>query len=274
MKKLLFAVLLLSPLALYPLLRNPTPPLVIPGGDDIKPRDKDEKLSNEELAKTKPLEFLDYCLGEYDKKVSDGYRCVFVKQERVQGKLRDAERLHVHFRAKPYSVHMEWLEGAEFCVKSMYVEGENENNLLAHSALFSIPTGIIVKRAVDDPSAKATSRFPITEFGIKPGMISTIRSMKAAQAKGTLQLRCEGIEPVAKLGDRPCYKLVRSPYSPLEEDNINKLTIWIDRDTLMQVGSELIDIDGNLIAEYYFRDIELNPTFSDKQFTREALNLR
>jgi hypothetical protein len=39
----------------------------------------------------------------------------------------------------------------------------------------------------------------------------------------------------------------------------------------MQVGSVLLDAEGNLIAEYYFRDFELNPTFSEKQFTRENL---
>jgi outer membrane lipoprotein-sorting protein len=49
-----------------------------------------------------------------------------------------------------------------------------------------------------------------------------------------------------------------------------KLTIWIDCDTLMQVGSDLRDADGEFIAEYYFRDIELNPKFDDKQFTRAA----
>ena len=42
-----------------------------------------------------------------------------------------------------------------------------------------------------------------------------------------------------------------------------------------EVSSELRDApptpDGNLIAEYYFRDIELNPTFDGKQFTRAAL---
>jgi outer membrane lipoprotein-sorting protein len=136
--------------------------------------------------------------------------------------------------------------------------------------LFGI-RGPIVTRPIDAPDAKATSRFPITEFGIKAGMISTIRAMKAAEAKGTLHVKYEGIEALEKVGNRPCYKLVRTPYDPPEEDNIMKLTIWIDVDTLMQVGSDLIDVEGNLIAEYYFRDIELNPKFDEKQFTRGAL---
>ena len=152
----------------------------------------------------------------------------------------------------------------------MYVEGENEGKLVARSMLFGI-RGPVVARPVNAPDCKSTSRFPITEFGIRAGAVSTINAMKAAQKKGTLHVEYKGIEPVEKLGDRTCYKLVRTPYDPPEEDNIMKLTIWVDCDTLMHVGSELIDADGNLIAEYYFRDIELNPTFDEKQFTRGAL---
>ncbi len=213
-KIVLFGVLLASPLAFYPLLRDSTPtPYDVPV-DNAAPRDKVEKLSNEELVKAKPVEFLEYCLAEYDKKVTHGYRCHFVKQECVQGNLRDPEKLVVNFRAKPFSVHMVWLEGAEFCVKSMYVEGENGGKLLAASAFNGVPLGVTLARPIDAPDAKATSRFPITQFGIKAGMISTIRSMKAAYEKGTLNITYAGIEKLAKVGDRPCYKLVRIAVRP------------------------------------------------------------
>ena len=39
----------------------------------------------------------------------------------------------------------------------------------------------------------------------------------------------------------------------------------------MQIGSVLKDTEGNLIAEYYFIDVKLNPEFSENQFTRSAL---
>lgn len=268
-KLLLLTLLVLSPLAFYPLLRDAAPPPCIVTADGQREVPKEEKLTNEEFAKKKPVEFLEFCLAEYDKKVT-GYRCHFVKQERVKGNLREPEKLRANFRAKPYAVHMFWLEGAEYCESSMYVEGENDGKLLARSMLFGI-RGPIVARPVDAPDCKATSRFPITEFGIRAGAVSTINAMRAAQARGKLHVTYEGTEPVAKLGDRPCYRMVRTPYDPPEDDNCYKLTIWIDCDTLMHVGSELIDVEGNLIAEYYFRDIELNPTFDEKQFTRGAM---
>ena len=39
----------------------------------------------------------------------------------------------------------------------------------------------------------------------------------------------------------------------------------------MQVGSTLKGADGQLLGEYFFRDIELNPEFKPDTFTREAL---
>ncbi|HZZ82485.1 MAG TPA: DUF1571 domain-containing protein [Gemmataceae bacterium] len=270
-KVVLLGILLLSPLVFYPLLRSSTPPPChIPVDGQSREVQQEEKLTNAELAERKPIEFLEFCLAEYDKKVTTGYRCHFLKQERVKGKLRDSEKLLVNFRAKPFSVHMYWLDGADLCQASLYVEGENDGRLLARSMLFGIP-GPVVSRPLDAADVKATSRFPISEFGMKAGMESTLASMKKAKEKGTLHVRYEGIEKLAKVGDRPCYKLVRTPYDPPEEDNIMTLTIWIDCDLLMQVGSDLRDANGDLIAEYYFRDIELNPKFSEKQFTRDAL---
>ena len=85
-------------------------------------------------------------------------------------------------------------------------------------------------------------------------------------------MKYEGIEKVAKAGDRLCYKLVRTPDEPPEAiEGINELTIYIDRATLLQVGSIVKDAKGEFIGEYFFRDIELNPTFDNEQFTRKKL---
>ncbi len=130
-KLLLLTLLLLCPLAFYPLLRGPELPTCDIVGDGPRDVPKEEKLSNEEMAQKKPIEFLDFCLGEYDRKVTIGYRCHFVKQERVKGKLRDPEKLRATFRAKPFSVHMFWLEGAEYAESSLYVEGENDGTSIA-----------------------------------------------------------------------------------------------------------------------------------------------
>ena len=72
-------------------------------------------------------------------------------------------------------------------------------------------------------------------------------------------------------GDRVCYTLRRDQYPKPEEDGVTELTIYIDKETYLQVGAVLKGEGGKLIASYYFRDIKLNPEFKADQFTRAAL---
>jgi Protein of unknown function (DUF1571) len=302
-RKLLLLLLLLTPLGFYPLLRGtgvqgkkpqdtpkilpspltPDQRLVLgcfsifpgqsfPAGIPWEPFRKigeQESAALEELATKKPVEFLEHCLNRYPDQVH-GYRCIFEKQEKVNGKLRAKEKIQVHFRAQPFSVHMHWLKGNDLfgAVKTLYVEGENDGLLLARP---TIPGVGLKEKKLDDPQVKGTSRFPVTKFGVYIGAQDTLFSMRAAEKKGTLNVTYKGIERVKELGHRLCYHFVRTPYSPPEEDNVNELTIYIDLETLLQVGSVLRDPDSKLVAEYFFRDIELNPSFSEEQFTRGSL---
>jgi hypothetical protein len=223
------------------------------------------------LAQKDPLQFLEQSLKSYED--IQGYRCIFGKQERVQGKLLDPEVIRVHYRARPFSVHMQWLEGADACFASLFVEGENNGMLLARSRLLGGFPGPIFQKRLDSPEAKASSRFGMDRFGMEMGARDTIRAMRAAKERDKLFLKFEGIERVDKAGGRLCYKLVRTPYDPPESEGekLNELTIYIDRATLFQVGSILKDVKNELIAEYFFRDIEVNPTFHETQFTRKKL---
>jgi len=49
------------------------------------------------------------------------------------------------------------------------------------------------------------------------------------------------------------------------------LTIYVDKETWLQVGSVIKGDNDLYIAQYYFRDIKLNPEFTDDTFKKEAL---
>jgi hypothetical protein len=225
--------------------------------------------SLEELLRERPVDFLEVCLRRYEQEVQ-GYRLIFLKQERQNGKLHPAEKIRVHFREKPFSVHMQWLAGERLAWKSLYVEGENDGKLLAVPSLLKW-IGTVVTRDVDGPDAKQSGMYTINQFGIYLAMQRTVTSMRTAQKAGTLHLHYEGLVQLEQVGNRPCYKLVRTPYEPPEENDVNELILYIDQETLLQVGSVLRDSKNQLIAEYFFRDIEINPTFDAKQFTRKGL---
>lgn len=226
----------------------------------------------ENLLANQPLEFLEMCLERYEREVHS-YSLTFLKRERVGGKLYPPsgfEKVQVHFREHPFSVYMHWLEHANKAQTVLYVKGENNNKLLAR------PTGrllgaLVVSRDVDSPDARESGRYTVAEFGLYQAMKRSVDAMIAARQRGTLHLRYEGVVTLAEVGDRPCYKFVRTPYEPPEEDGVNELVLYIDRETWLQVGSVLKDAEGRLIGEYFFRDIELNPMFPEKQFQRGAI---
>ncbi len=223
----------------------------------------------ENLLHNRPLDFLEMCLERYEQEVQ-GYTLTFLKRERVAGKVYPPtgfEKVRVHFREHPFSVHMHWLENAKLAQTVLYVKGENNGKLLAR------PTGrllgaLVVSRDVDSADARESGRYTVAQFGLYQAMQRSVDAMKAAQKRGALHLSYQGVVTLAEVGERPCYKFVRTPYEPPEEDGVNELTLYIDRETWLQVGSVLKDFEGQLIGEYFFRDIELNPSFSEKQFQR------
>ena len=114
-------------------------------------------------------------------------------------------------------------------------------------------------------------RFTIAQFGFKRSTQRSLASMEKAQARGKLFCKYEGIVPVEELGGQKCHKLVRFPYEPYEEDDLKELTLFFDTEHFLQVGSILRDKKGDLLGQYFFSDVRINPEFEAKQFTREAL---
>ena len=111
----------------------------------------------------------------------------------------------------------------------------------------------------------------MTQFGIKKGMEQAITDWGAAQKAGTLKYEYRGKRKVPEVGDRTCYVLHRYGYSQPEADGITDAVLYYDTETLLQVGSTLKGAEGQLIGDYWFRDIKLNPNFPADAFTIAAL---
>jgi Protein of unknown function (DUF1571) len=223
----------------------------------------------EDLIHQQPTTFLRMCLDRYDAE-AHGYSCTLEKRERVKGVLRPREIVTAHFREQPFSVFMSWKQGADKAQRVLFVRGENHDKMLARPAGFLSVVGVVA-RDVDSPDVRASGRYLITQFGIKLGTVRTLDAMLAVQKRGGLHVTYEGVFRVPEVGDRLCYKLVRTPFDRLDEEGLNELTVYIDIENWLQVGSILKDASGKLIAEYFFRDLKLNPTFKANQFTRGAL---
>jgi hypothetical protein len=225
----------------------------------------------ERLARTDPIAFLENCLRRYDRDVK-GYTLTMQKQERIEGKLQRSEIIAVQFRGDPFSVLFDWKEGARLAQKVLYVKGENNDKLLVlpKGKLAAFVAGI-VERDADGEDAKKSGRYPLTEFGLKIATQRTLGAWQAAKKNGTLNVEYLGEKKIKEAGDRVCYVLKRGGYRKPEEDGIAEFTAYIDKETWLQVGSVSKGMEGQLIGEYFFRDIKLNPEFKPDFFTREAL---
>jgi len=218
-----------------------------------------------------PIVFLEMSLCNYDCIVETGYKVLLRKQERIDGVMQPLERIEVWFKDEPHSVFFKWLEGKRKADRVLYVQGENQDRMLA---LPTIRIVGVVSRELDSPDAKASGRYSIAEFGLKKALQRVLYHWKKAREANALHVAYEGVHRVPELGGRTCYKLHRTRFARPEDGGVTDLTLYFDTETLLQVGSVLKGPDGELVAQYFFRDIQLNPTFDPKQFTRAALTAK
>jgi hypothetical protein len=226
----------------------------------------------ERLAREDPVAFLKNCIRRYQRDVK-GYHCFLDKQERIEGRLKPTETLEVWFREKPYSVLLRWVKNPGQAEKALYVQGQNGGQVLVRpeGALARKIAGNVITMEPTSPEARRSGRYPITEFGLNKGALRTLASWEAAQKEGALHIEYRGIEKIKEAGNRPCFVLHRDRYVRPENDGVTEMTIYVDRDTWLQVGSVLKGEEGRVIGSYFFRQIELNPQFKPNQFERAAL---
>lgn len=224
----------------------------------------------ERLAKNDPIAFLQECIRRYDREVQ-GYTTTLSKHERIEGSIHPSELIEVAFREKPFSVRMKWKQGAGRAAAVLYVKGENRDKLLVRPAGVLSIAGTVLR----DPygrDAKKSGRYPLTEFGIKIGMQRTLASWERAAKANALHVEFLGVQRIEEAGNRLCWVLRRTGYAaPEEQEHINGLTVYIDKDSWLQVGSIITGEGDQFIGSYYFRDIQLNPDFATGTFTPDAL---
>ena len=228
------------------------------------------------LARNDPLAFLENCVKHYDRDVR-GYLTTMQKQERLQGRLQNKEVIEVAFRDQPHSVSLHWLQGARKADRVVFVAGENDGMMLAHPAGTAGKLVKVVRRKVDSDEARESGRYTLDQFGFKNTLLRAISSMQAAQKKGTLRLQFQGEAKVIEAGQRVCYKIKRT-YSEPEGDGTQELTLYVDRENYIPIGvvvkGKVDPATGNrqLLGEYFFREVRLNPELSPEQFKPAAFN--
>jgi hypothetical protein len=168
-----------------------------------------------------------------------------------------------------------------------YVEGANGDQILTYR-----PTAIFLKDHNIDlkgPMARDASRYCIKDAGLYRSMLRTYAAWKDRKEGGVLKTTYLGKRSVPELGGRVCYEVRRTCEKPevdpfaldeqpptdqkiIDRDGFTEVTLLIDAERRLQIGTVLRRADGELIGEYYFQDVELVTTeFPPDTFTAAAL---
>jgi hypothetical protein len=228
------------------------------------------QVSKDAMPVDDPIGFLKECIRKFDERNVSGYEMIMLKQERLGGQLQPSEEIDVRYRTKPHSVVLKWLKGQRKANIALFVEGENKNMILINPAGIAGRLVKVVERDPEGEDAKQSGRYSMREFGLRATMTRTLDGFERAKARGALHVDYLGILKVKELNDRLCYAFKRTDPEP-QEDGFTEITVYIDKETWMQVGTLLKAPDGKVIAEYLFRDVKLNPPFKPEQFTRSIL---
>lgn len=209
-----------------------------------------------------PIRALEVGLLRYDREITE-YTCTMVKRERINNKLSEEEEIFCSFREKPFSVLMQWKKGVQQAEASLFVLGENKNMIQVRPSGF-FKRNLTISLSPDAPQVLESSRYTVYEFGLERGMRRTYTAWKEIRDRGLLQFEYLGVKSIKEAGNRPCH-VIRRTCNPPEEDGMTEITIMLDEQTWLQVGS-VLKAGNELIGYYYFRDINTKPNFPADRF--------
>ena len=206
------------------------------------------------------------------------YTGVLVKRERIGNSLGEQEFMYFKIRNRktvngqvvtPLSVYLAFLKPAAVKGREvLYVENQNDGNLLAHEGGMKrmlgthalAPTGML---------AMAGQRYPMTEIGIENLVVKLIERGERDKRNGTCSVE---LIPGAKVSKRDC-SIIQVTH-PQKQDyyDFHVAQIFMDDQLKIPVRYAAYDWPKNagdeleVIEEYTYQDLKFNVGLSDADF--------
>lgn len=224
-----------------------------------------------------PLKIADRCLQQMRTDIRD-YTCLLVKQERVNGRLRDREFIFAKVRhersvdgevVEPFSLYLKFLKPERVTGREvLYVADENENKILVRKGG---PRFASLTTRVDPNSIFAMSgnRYPVTEFGV-------LRLMERLQAIGNHECQfgeCNvSIDMDAQHDEIDCTRIDIEHPVHREHFEYHVARVYIDKNRHVPIRFESYywpeenSDEPILQEEYTYRHLKTNVGLTDEDF--------
>lgn len=205
----------------------------------------------------------------------EDYTATFIKQERINGELKNIETVHMKFQ-KPFKVYMKWIAGAKEGQETLFVEGKNGGKILAHPGFGGFIGGMLslilptFAISPDGPTAMTGNLHPITKAGIGNMIEGIIQNNSLAQANNELSIKVMG---ETEVDGRPCVVVER--ILPKGTDYpAHRAQLYIDKGYNLPVKLVLHNWSDQLMASYEYTKLVLNPGLESIEFERRNKDYR
>ncbi len=199
--------------------------------------------------------------------ISD-YSCTFSKQEVVDGRMGEPQRIAMRVGHEPFSVYMKFVKpfaGREV----LYVDGANDNKLVALSDGWKRNFG---KVHLDPTGSTAMDgqRHPITKAGIKNLANELIKIMEADMKYAECEVKTY---PDVKIDNRATTMIQATHPVPRNVFKFHVARIYIDNEYKIPTAFEAYtwpkEQGGKpqLMEKYIYTDLKLNNGYTEKDFS-------
>lgn len=208
------------------------------------------------------------------------YSCILVRRERVDDRLGPHEFIFAKVRHReldgnqvvvPFSVYLRFLKPSSVAGREvLYVEGKNNGEMFARRGgkRFSFVT---TRLSPNSELAMTGNRYPVTEFGIENLLYRLIQSAKLAT-----QRPCEvKYLPEAKINGRSALGIVVVNKEESEDLPFKEARIFVDNELQVPLHYESYgwpeddSEESPLLEQYTYTKLQLNPGFSDTDFSED-----
>lgn len=196
------------------------------------------------------------------------YSATLAKRERINGKVLDYEYMFVKLRHHPFSVYMYFLSAPKG-QEVIFVEGQNDGNMLAHTTGIKNSMFGTVSIKPDGPIAMRNQRYPLTELGI----LNLTRRLVEVGEQDVKFGECEvKFYEGAKINNRVCTCIEVIHPVPRRNFLYHLARIFVDKEYNLPIRYESYDWPKEkggapeLLEEYTYLNLKLNNGFTDADF--------
>lgn len=190
------------------------------------------------------------------------YDAIMLTRERINGTLEPEKAVLLKFQ-RPFKVYMKWLDGAAKGREGLYVAGAHDGKFLVIE-----PNGIrrFFTAALDprDPRVMEVSRHPVTDVGIGRVLEIIGENVRRAFRQKVLKLVDRGVREVAGRRVREIEGIL--PADQAAEYYGHRVILSFDEEHQLPIRVVVYDGENQLIEDYTYTQLRLNPGFSNKDF--------